>query len=127
MPSSIPASERALRAKKAAHTKWATHDPVEGTAAARAAFLDRFETEVDPEGVLPAEERQRRAEQARKAYFAGLALKSAQSRRKVAADIEPKVSALEARVAAIEDTIDGALVAGVTAIENNDAPEEADE
>jgi hypothetical protein len=43
--------------------------------------MDRFEREVDPEGVLPAQERQRRAEHARKAYFLRLALASAKARR----------------------------------------------
>jgi hypothetical protein len=51
------------------------------TANARAAFNDRFVREVDPDGILPEAERQRRAECARKAYFAGLAAKSAQARR----------------------------------------------
>lgn len=81
---SLPPSERTLRARLAAHTKWAHTDPVEGTAAARAAFLDRFEVEVDPNRELDPDERQRRAESARKAYFTGLALKSAQARRKSA-------------------------------------------
>ena len=75
-------SERTLRAKLAAHTKWATHDPVEGTAAARAAFLSRFELEVDPDQKLDPAQRQRRAAHARKAYYARLALMSAQARRK---------------------------------------------
>jgi hypothetical protein len=52
------------------------------TAPARAAFLDRFEREVDPNGTLLPAERARRAEHARKAYMTGLALKSAQARRK---------------------------------------------
>lgn len=77
---STPA-ERSLRARSAAHTKWSQTDPVEGTAAARQAALDRFERQVDPEGVLAPAERARRAEHARKAYFTGLALKSAQARR----------------------------------------------
>jgi hypothetical protein len=81
MPSLTP-SERSLRARIAAHAKHAKHDPAESTAAARQAFLDRFEREVDPEGVLPETERRRRADHARKAYFARLALKSAQARRK---------------------------------------------
>lgn len=80
--SKLTPAERTLRAKLAAHTKWATHDPVEGTAKARAAFLDRFEQEVDPTGALDPAERKRRAEHARKAYFAKLALKSAQARRR---------------------------------------------
>jgi hypothetical protein len=54
------------------------------TANARAAFLDRFEREVDPDGVLPAAERARRAAAARKAYFVRLAAKSAEARRRKA-------------------------------------------
>jgi len=73
---------RTLRARVAAHSKWAKTDPVEGTAAARAAFLDRFSREVDPDGLLPSAERARRAEHARQAYFTKLAFKSAQARRK---------------------------------------------
>jgi hypothetical protein len=44
--------------------------------------MRRFEREVDPDGTLDPAERARRAENARKAYFASLALKSAVSRRK---------------------------------------------
>jgi len=47
--------------------------------------LDRFEREVDPDGVLPPEERRRRAEHARKAYFLRLALASSKARRKAGA------------------------------------------
>ncbi len=73
--------ERTLRARMAAYTLHAKRDARETTAAARAAFLDRFDRMVDPEGTLPAAERQRRAAAARKAYFTGLALRSAQARR----------------------------------------------
>ncbi len=51
------------------------------TGPARAAFLDRFEREVDPEGVLTPAERQKRAKAAKSAYFTRLALKSAQNRK----------------------------------------------
>jgi hypothetical protein len=75
--------ERRLQAHAAAHESWArTSDPAARTANARAAFLDRFERQVDPDGVLDAAERSRRAGHARKAYFARLALKSAQARRR---------------------------------------------
>lgn len=77
---STPA-ERSLRATIAAHSKWAIHDPVAGTAKARQAFLDRFDKAADPDGVLPPEERARRAAHLRKAHFTRLALKSAQARR----------------------------------------------
>ena len=77
-----PSSERRLRAQLAAHTSWAnTADPTARTAPARQAMMQRFEDQVDPDGKLTAQERTRRAEHARKAYFTSLALKSAQSRR----------------------------------------------
>ena len=81
MSSNSP-SQRVLVARLAAHSRWATADPVEGTKAARAAFLDRFEKQVDPDGVLSPAERARRAEHARKAYFVRLAFKSAQARKR---------------------------------------------
>ena len=59
----------------------ATHDPRQYTARAREKFLARFENEVDPGRLLPEKERMRRATAARKAYFAKLALKSAEARR----------------------------------------------
>jgi hypothetical protein len=44
--------------------------------------MSPFETEVDPDGVLPKAERDRRAAAARRAYFTKLAIASAQARRK---------------------------------------------
>jgi len=86
LASSLTPTERSLRARLAAHSSWAqTADPSSRTRAARDAFLDRFEREVDPDGQLPPEERRVRAEHARKAYFTRLALKSAQARRRKAA------------------------------------------
>lgn len=74
-------SERRQRARIAAHARWAqTTDSTAATASARAAFLSRFDRQVDPEGVLSPGERGRRAEHARKAYFARLALASARKR-----------------------------------------------
>lgn len=79
---SLTPSERSLRARLAAHESWArTPDPEARLKPARAAFLARFEAEVDPDRVLPAEERARRAEHARKAHFARLAYASARARR----------------------------------------------
>jgi hypothetical protein len=48
---------------------------------ARDAFMAKFEDEVDPERILPEEERARRAIHALKAYMAQLSLKSAKARR----------------------------------------------
>ena len=73
--------DRVLRARMAAHLLHAQiTDPAEHTAAARAAFLSRFEREVDPDGLLDPEERARRAEHAKKAYFLKLALASRKAR-----------------------------------------------
>ncbi len=70
-----------LRAKIAAYSRWAlTADPTSATAPARSAFNARFDREVDPDGVLPAAERARRAEYAKKAYMARLAYLSAKAR-----------------------------------------------
>ena len=52
------------------------------TTAARSAFLNRFEREVDPDGVLSPAERAKRADHARKAYMTKLAYKSAKARAK---------------------------------------------
>mgnify|MGYP001321891852 CR=1 FL=1 len=81
MPSSSP-SEMALRGRIGAYVLHATHDSRETTAAAREAFLGHFEHEVDPDRVLPDAERQRRAQMARKAHFARLALASARKRQR---------------------------------------------
>lgn len=77
----ITPSERVMRSRMAAYILHSRVDSREHTKPARAAFLARFEREVDPEGVLPEVERRRRAELARKAYFTRLAYKSAQARR----------------------------------------------
>jgi hypothetical protein len=78
---SLTPEQRALRARLAAHTLHAKiTDETAHTAPARKAFLDRFERQVDPDGTLKPTERARRAEHAKKAYFARLALKSARSR-----------------------------------------------
>jgi hypothetical protein len=75
-------SERTLRARMAAHVRWSrVSDPNAETAQARAAFLDRFERQVDPEGRLSSAERARRADHARRAYFISLARRSARVRR----------------------------------------------
>jgi hypothetical protein len=77
-----PASqaERSLRARLAAYALHAQHDPRETTANGRAAFLARFDREVDPEGLLEPDERRRRAEQARRAYFTRLSLAAVKAR-----------------------------------------------
>jgi hypothetical protein len=82
-PGNEPASrtERSLRARLAAYALHAQRDPRETTANGRAAFLARFDREVDPEGLLEPDERRRRAEHARRAYFTRLSLAAAEARR----------------------------------------------
>lgn len=78
------ASDRHLRAKLAAHTRWsrATEDDRRRqTDKMREAFFARFEREVDPDGILEPAERRLRAEHARKAHMARLALASSKARR----------------------------------------------
>jgi hypothetical protein len=77
---SLNAHDRVLAARIGAHALHASGKT--NTAAARAAFLDRFERQVDPDGVLPADVRAQRAMHARKGYFTQLALRSARARRR---------------------------------------------
>ncbi len=75
--------QRTMHARIAAHVMWSREpDPTARTAGARAAFMSKFEDEMDPDRVLPPEERARRAEHARRAYFARLALASSKARAK---------------------------------------------
>lgn len=97
-------TEQSLHGRAGAYRSWArTEDRSARTAPARAEFDLRFEREVDPEGVLPAAERARRAGYARKAYFLGLAAKSASARaRKRRGRGEERMLAAELRAAADE-------------------------
>jgi hypothetical protein len=74
LPPKEPAEKR-LSAQIAAHTKWATPDPTTATAKARAALDAKFLAEADGDPV--------RAEHLKKAHFLRLALKSAQSSRRI--------------------------------------------
>jgi hypothetical protein len=77
--------QRSLRARLAAHQRWAnTGDRSAATAPAREAAASRFERQVDPDGVLSPVERAARAESAKRAYFTRLALQSSRARAKAA-------------------------------------------
>ncbi len=76
----LTANQLSLRGRIGAYALHAQRDPRETTAKARSTFLAKFEQEVDPDGVLPESERLRRAEAAKKAHFARLALRSARKR-----------------------------------------------
>jgi len=75
-------ADRSENARWAAHAMHARNDSREVTANARKKFLDKFERDVDPHLQLTPDERARRADHARKAYFGRLAMRSAQARRK---------------------------------------------
>jgi rubrerythrin len=74
---------RSLRGRIGAYESWArTEDRAARTWPGRKAAMDRFEHEVDPDGVLLPHERAKRAEWARKAHMQRLALKSAAARKR---------------------------------------------
>jgi hypothetical protein len=80
--------QRSLRARCAAYVLHSQRDSSELLAAAhQASHVTKFEREVDPDNVLPPEERARRLESARRAYLTRLALASSRARaeRKAAA------------------------------------------
>jgi hypothetical protein len=74
----------ALYGRIGAHMAHAKHGGEHMTSKARESFMARFEREADPEGILPAEERARRAEHLKRAYFSRLALKRAEKRKEAA-------------------------------------------
>lgn len=70
------------RGRLGAHTRWAReNDRVAATEPARRAFMDRFEREVDPTGVLDPAERTIRAEHAMKAHMTRISLRAAAARK----------------------------------------------
>jgi hypothetical protein len=75
--------DNSLLSTAANYDRWAAvDDRTAATAPARQAFRDRFVEEARERfGDLPADELARRGESLRKAYYARLALRSAQSRR----------------------------------------------
>jgi hypothetical protein len=65
--------------------------------------MARFEQQVDPDGLLTPAERQRRAEAARRAYFAGLAFRSALARSKGLKKLRLSHSQMSAEVEGSDD------------------------
>lgn len=78
-----PISDFVLRGRIGAYARWAaTDDRTTATAPARSAFLRRFEAEVDPDGLLEANERQIRADFAMRRYMADLSRRRVATRRR---------------------------------------------
>lgn len=73
-------AQRTLRARLAAYAQHAQGRT--STRAGTTAFMQRFERDVDPDGVLDPAERHRRAQLARRAHMTRLALKSSLARTK---------------------------------------------
>ena len=71
-------------ARAASLDRWAydPKTPAEATSAGRAAFLASFERKVDPDELLPVDERRTRAEQALRAHMIRLGQLSAEARRR---------------------------------------------
>lgn len=75
------AARRRTAARIANAERWAHEgDRVAATAAARAAFMRKFEDQVDPDRVLPADELARRAQSAMRAHMLRIGQKSAEAR-----------------------------------------------
>lgn len=84
MSAGLTPAQRQQRARLAALSRWAKEDPTPAVTKATAAFLARFEDQVDPDRTLPEAERLRRAEAARRAHMARLAFLSSKARRRKA-------------------------------------------
>ena len=75
--------DRALIARIAASERWGhTGDWSAATAPARRGLRAKFELEADPDGVLPIDERARRADALQRAHMLRLSLASARARRR---------------------------------------------
>lgn len=72
--------QRVLRGRMGGLTAWSRHGADELLGKAWQANATRWENEVDPERLLPADERHKRAERAKRAHMTKLALLSAQAR-----------------------------------------------
>ena len=78
--SRLTPEQRSQAARAAALARWSREDPRPTVMRANAALMKRFLDEVDPHRTLPEDERVRRAECAKKAYFTRLSLASSKAR-----------------------------------------------
>jgi hypothetical protein len=86
--STLTPAERSLRASLAAHTRWANTPTAERRRQAdrgHAALLAKFAREVDPDGTMTPEERDKLARNRYAAHMKRLALASSRARRGAAA------------------------------------------
>ena len=93
----IDPAEMSRRGRIGSAVVHSRYDGRDLTAAARAAFLARFEHDVDPDGTLAPEERRRRAEHARRAHMLRLARLSAIARKAPRAESTEPAEPADAR------------------------------
>ena len=121
---SLSPAERSERARLAANTRWSREpDRHAATAPGRRAMLEHFEREVDPEGILPPQERAKRAENARQANLARARLKAsrlARLRREGAAEAGPA----QARATEVEKGLAAAIAEIIEAVPLSDQQRE---
>jgi hypothetical protein len=79
---SLPEGQHRTISRKGAYAVHAKYDARYLTSAARKGFAARFERQVDPDGTLPPDERQRRAQAALRAHMQDLAFRSQKARRR---------------------------------------------
>lgn len=72
--------ERSQNARRAALIRWSRESPAQNAARGQAGLLKKFEKEVDPDGVLPEKERQRRAECRRRVHMIELSQMAVEAR-----------------------------------------------
>jgi hypothetical protein len=93
MPTS-DASLRRIQNRRAAFILHSRYDSRELTSAARQAFEHSFLLKVDPDGALDPTERERRAEQARRAHFQVMAQRSVEVRKRKRAALDGELDEL---------------------------------
>ena len=84
-------TERSIRARIAANTRWAQEpDRLAATAPGRRAAFEKLLDEVDPQRVLTEAERLKRVKNAQQAQLARVRLAASKNRRRVAAGGEAR-------------------------------------
>ena len=78
--SKLTPTQRTMRARIAANTRWSQESPTATAARGQAGLMAKFVDQVDPDRVLPEAERNRRAEAARRAHMQKLAFASSKAR-----------------------------------------------
>jgi hypothetical protein len=95
--------DRRVRAQIGAHSSWAhTPDRSARTAPARAAMLEKFARQVDPEGTMTPAARALAADSARKAHLLRMTRASIEARRK-ARQLLAQAEAADAELQSMRD------------------------